>query len=193
MSLYEALGNAAINEENKEGLKKLVLKSESFIDDVLHQQLRERQKKRDEIVQDIFDMLAEKIEKCILRMLWKKLHNGSCTILENLKLFLNMKDQKEIETLTSLGCDSYAYADILDKNKIFIQIGYEFYLEMTLEDAIVFLKKKINLYEDKLSYWNKQIARIKAHIQIVTNTTKIINEGPLKLSMKSLPKRYFPK
>ncbi|SBT76963.1 prefoldin, putative [Plasmodium ovale] len=146
MSLYEALGNAAINEENKEGLKKLVLKSESFIDDVLHQQLRERQKKRDEIVQDIFDMEI---------------------LVENLKLFLNMKDQKEIETLTSLGCDSYAYADILDKNKIFIQIGYEFYLEMTLEDAIVFLKKKINLYEDKLSYWNKQIARIKAHIQIL--------------------------
>ncbi|SBT34921.1 prefoldin, putative [Plasmodium ovale wallikeri] len=188
MSLYEALGNAAINEENKEGLKKLVLKSESFIDDVLHQQLRERQKKRDEIVQDIFDMLAEKIEKCILRMLWEKE-----ILVENLKLFLNMKDQKEIETLTSLGCDSYAYADILDKNKIFIQIGYEFYLEMTLEDAIVFLKKKINLYEDKLSYWNKQIARIKAHIQIVTNTTKIINESPLKLSMKSLPKRYFLK
>ncbi|EDL45477.1 prefoldin, alpha subunit [Plasmodium vivax India VII] len=146
MNFYEALGNAAINEENREDFKKLILKSESFIDDVLHEQLRERQKRRDEILQDIFDMEI---------------------LVENLKLFINMKDQKEIETLTLLGCDSYVYADILDKNKIFIQIGYEFYLEMSLEDAIVFLKKKINLYEDKVAYWNKQIARVKAHIQIV--------------------------
>ncbi|CAA9988101.1 prefoldin, putative [Plasmodium knowlesi strain H] len=146
MNFYEALGNAAINEENGEDFKKLILKSESFIDDVLHEQLRERQKRRDEILQDIFDMEI---------------------LVQNLKLFINMKDQKEIETLTSLGCDSYVYADILDKNKIFIQIGYEFYLEMSLEDAIVFLKKKINLYEDKVTYWNKQISRVKAHIQIL--------------------------
>ncbi|CRG96133.1 prefoldin, putative [Plasmodium gallinaceum] len=145
MNLYEELGNAAINEENK-GFKNLILKSEHFIDNVLHQQLRERQKKRDEILQDIFDMEI---------------------LIENLNLFINTKDEKEIETLTSLGCDSYAYADILNKNKIFIQIGYEFYLEMTLEDAIVFLKKKINFYEDKLTYWNKQISKIKAHIQIL--------------------------
>ncbi|CRG99951.1 prefoldin, putative [Plasmodium relictum] len=145
MSLYEVLGNAAINEEN-EGFKNLILKSERFIDDVLHQQLKERQKKRDELLQDIFDMEI---------------------LIENLNTFINTKNQKEIETLTLLGCDSYVYADILNKNKIFIHIGYEFYLEMTLEDAIVFLKKKINLYEDKLAYWNKQISKIKAHIQIL--------------------------
>ncbi|KAI4838208.1 prefoldin [Plasmodium brasilianum] len=127
MNLYDALGNAALSENNNEDFKKLILKSESFIDDVLHQQLKERQKKRDDILQDIFDMEI---------------------LVENLKLFINMKDQKEIETLTLLGCDSYAYADIIDKNKIFIQIGYEFYLEMPLEDAIVFLKRKINLYEE---------------------------------------------
>ncbi|WBY57572.1 prefoldin [Plasmodium yoelii yoelii] len=148
MNLYDALGNAAINEQTNEDFQKIILKSESFIDDVLHEHLRERQKKRDEILQDIFDMEI---------------------LVANLKLLIDMKDQKEIETLTELGCDSYVYADILDKNKIFIQIGYEFYLEMSLESAIVFLKKKINLYEEKLTYWNKEIAKIKAHIQIVIN------------------------
>ncbi|WBY57570.1 prefoldin [Plasmodium yoelii yoelii] len=127
MNLYDALGNAAINEQTNEDFQKIILKSESFIDDVLHEHLRERQKKRDEILQDIFDMEI---------------------LVANLKLLIDMKDQKEIETLTELGCDSYVYADILDKNKIFIQIGYEFYLEMSLESAIVFLKKKINLYEE---------------------------------------------
>ncbi|CDU18186.1 prefoldin, alpha subunit [Plasmodium yoelii 17X] len=146
MNLYDALGNAAINEQTNEDFQKIILKSESFIDDVLHEHLRERQKKRDEILQDIFDMEI---------------------LVANLKLLIDMKDQKEIETLTELGCDSYVYADILDKNKIFIQIGYEFYLEMSLESAIVFLKKKINLYEEKLTYWNKEIAKIKAHIQIL--------------------------
>ncbi|CAD2091203.1 prefoldin, putative [Plasmodium vinckei brucechwatti] len=146
MNLYDALGNAAINEETKEDFQKIILKSESFIDDVLHEHLKERQKKRDEILQDIFDMEI---------------------LVANLKLLIDMKDQKEVETLTQLGCDSYVYADILDKNKIFIQIGYEFYLEMTLENAISFLKKKISLYEEKLIYWNKEIAKIKAHIQIL--------------------------
>ncbi|CAD2091202.1 prefoldin, putative [Plasmodium vinckei lentum] len=146
MNLYDALGNAAINEETKEDFQKIILKSESFIDDVLHEHLKERQKKRDEILQDIFDMEI---------------------LVANLKLLIDMKDQKEVETLTQLGCDSYVYADILDKNKIFIQIGYEFYLEMTLENAISFLKKKISLYEEKLTYWNKEIAKIKAHIQIL--------------------------
>ncbi|EUD72700.1 hypothetical protein YYG_01700 [Plasmodium vinckei petteri] len=127
MNLYDALGNAAINEETKEDFQKIILKSESFIDDVLHEHLKERQKKRDEILQDIFDMEI---------------------LVANLKLLIDMKDQKEVETLTQLGCDSYVYADILDKNKIFIQIGYEFYLEMTLENAISFLKKKISLYEE---------------------------------------------
>ncbi|SCN60109.1 prefoldin, putative [Plasmodium chabaudi chabaudi] len=146
MNLYDALGNAAINEETKEDFQKIILKSESFIDDVLHEHLKERQKKRDEILQDIFDMEI---------------------LVANLKLLIDMKDQKEVETLTQLGFDSYVYADILDKNKIFIQIGYEFYLEMTLENAISFLKKKISLYEEKLTYWNKEIAKIKAHIQIL--------------------------
>ncbi|VWU50845.1 prefoldin, putative [Hepatocystis sp. ex Piliocolobus tephrosceles] len=146
MNLYDALGNAAISEDNKEGFKELILKSESFIDEVLNEQLKERQDKRDEILQHIFDMEI---------------------LMENIKLFISMKDQKEIETLTLLGCDSYVYADILDKNKICVHIGYEFYLEMTLEEALEFLKKKINLYENKLIYWNKQIARIKAHIQIL--------------------------
>ncbi|CXI46170.1 prefoldin, putative [Plasmodium berghei] len=146
MNLYGVLGNAAINEQTKEDFQKIILKSESFIDDVLHEHLKERQKKRDEILQDIFDMEI---------------------LVANLKLLIEMKDQKEIETITELGCDSYVYADILDKNKIFIQIGYEFYLEMSLENAIVFLKKKINIYEEKLTYWNKEIAKIKAHIQIL--------------------------
>ncbi|EAA15554.1 hypothetical protein [Plasmodium yoelii yoelii] len=112
MNLYDALGNAAINEQTNEDFQKIILKSESFIDDVLHEHLRERQKKRDEILQDIFDMEI---------------------LVANLKLLIDMKDQKEIETLTELGCDSYVYADI------------------------------------KLTYWNKEIAKIKAHIQIVIN------------------------
>ncbi|SPJ10832.1 prefoldin, putative [Plasmodium sp. DRC-Itaito] len=145
-NLYDILGKAVINKEKKDEFQNLILKSEGFIDDVLHEKLRERQKKRDEILQDLFDMEI---------------------LIENLKLFVNMKDKNEVETLTSLGCDSYVYADIINKNKIFIQLGYEFYLEMTLEEAIKFLKKKINLYEEKLSYWNKQISHVKAHIQIL--------------------------
>ncbi|KYN98719.1 putative prefoldin [Plasmodium gaboni] len=145
-NLYDILGKAVINKEKKDEFQNLILKSEGFIDDVLHEKLRERQKKRDEILQDLFDMEI---------------------LIENLKLFLNMKDKNEVETLTCLGCDSYVYADIINKNKIFIQLGYEFYLEMTLEEAIKFLKKKINLYEEKLSYWNKQISQVKAHIQIL--------------------------
>ncbi|ETW30523.1 hypothetical protein PFMG_03575 [Plasmodium falciparum IGH-CR14] len=126
-NLYDILGKAVINKEKKDEFQNLILKSEGFIDDVLHEKLRERQKKRDEILQDLFDMEI---------------------LIENLKLFVNMKDKSEVETLTSLGCDSYVYADIINKNKIFIQLGYEFYLEMTLEEAIKFLKKKINLYEE---------------------------------------------
>ncbi|SOV77935.1 prefoldin, putative [Plasmodium sp. gorilla clade G3] len=145
-NLYDILGKAVINKEKKDEFQNLILKSEGFIDDVLHEKLRERQKKRDEILQDLFDMEI---------------------LIENLKLFVNMKDKNEVETLTSLGCDSYVYADIINKNKIFIQLGYEFYLEMTLEEAIKFLKKKIHLYEEKLSYWNKQISHVKAHIQIL--------------------------
>ncbi|EWC76064.1 hypothetical protein C923_03265 [Plasmodium falciparum UGT5.1] len=90
-NLYDILGKAVINKEKKDEFQNLILKSEGFIDDVLHEKLRERQKKRDEILQDLFDMEI---------------------LIENLKLFVNMKDKSEVETLTSLGCDSYVYADM---------------------------------------------------------------------------------
>lgn len=146
MSLYESLGEAALTEDNPEGLKKIIFKSENFIDDVLHKDLRETKKKRDEILQDICDMEM---------------------LIEHLKLLMKMKDQKEIDVLTLLGCDSYAYATVFDKNKIFVLLGYEFFVEMTPEEALIFLEKKNELYEKKLTYWNKQIAHIKAHIQIL--------------------------
>ncbi|EUT77755.1 hypothetical protein PFAG_05926, partial [Plasmodium falciparum Santa Lucia] len=54
-NLYDILGKAVINKEKKDEFQNLILKSEGFIDDVLHEKLRERQKKRDEILQDLFD------------------------------------------------------------------------------------------------------------------------------------------
>lgn len=146
MSLYDSLKEAALADDNSEGLKKLIFKSENFIDDVLQRDLRQTKEKRDRILQDICDMGM---------------------LIEHLKLLNQMEDHKEIEALTLLGCESYVYANILDKNKIFILLGYEFYVEMTLDEALSFLKKKIELYEKKLTYWNKQVAHVKAHIQIL--------------------------
>lgn len=146
MSLYDSLKDAALADDNSEDLKKLIFKSENFIDDVLQRDLRQTKEKRDKILQDICDMGM---------------------LIEHLKLLNQMEDRKEIEALTLLGCESFAYANILDKNKIFILLGYEFYVEMTLDEALSFLEKKIELYEKKLTYWNKKVAHVKAHIQIL--------------------------
>lgn len=158
MNLYESLGDAAINSGDSNELNKLILKSENFIDDVLHKDLRERKKIRDGILQDMFDMEM---------------------LIENLNLFMNTKDPNILETLTSLGCDTYVYADIIDKNKIFVNAGFEFYLEMTIVDAIIFLKKKLTLYEEKLKFWNKKIATTKAHIQILMQAISSLTSEPL--------------
>jgi prefoldin alpha subunit len=80
----------------------------------------------------------------------------------------------ELKTKIDLGCNFYVNAEIPDTSNIFISIGYGFYLEMTLKEALKFIEKKIKFLNDIIDELTQQANKIKANIRIVLEGLKEI-------------------
>lgn len=80
----------------------------------------------------------------------------------------------ELKTKIDLGCNFYVNAEIPDTSKIFISIGYGFYLEMTLKEALKFIEKKIKFINETIDELTQQASKIKANIRIVLEGLKEI-------------------
>jgi prefoldin alpha subunit len=73
----------------------------------------------------------------------------------------------EMKTKVDLGCNFYVNAVVQDPSRIFIAIGYGFFLEMTLDEALKFIEKKTKILNSTADELSEQAAVIKANIRIV--------------------------
>uniref|UniRef100_S4RPG2 Ubiquitously-expressed, prefoldin-like chaperone n=1 Tax=Petromyzon marinus TaxID=7757 RepID=S4RPG2_PETMA len=74
---------------------------------------------------------------------------------------------EELKTQVDLGCNFYVNAKVPDASHIFVSVGYGFFVEFTLPEALKFIDKKttqMNEYSEKLT---KDSAKIKANIKMV--------------------------
>lgn len=50
---------------------------------------------------------------------------------------------------------------------IYVKVGFGFFLEMTHDEALAFIEKKVSVINSKIDVLTKDAAKIKAHIKLV--------------------------
>ncbi|TTB56401.1 Protein UXT [Bagarius yarrelli] len=130
-------GKSYINEK--------VLQYESFINDVLKRDLQKVLEQRD----GVYEKIAQYLQ------------------LKNTIKSMQETDSKELKTDVDLGCNFYVQAHVPETSRIFVAVGYGFFLELTLSEALAFIEKKTNHLTEYSEFLTNDAAKIKAHIRLV--------------------------
>lgn len=139
-----------------------VEKYEQFVNDKLKTDLKRVLDEQDVIYSEIAEYL--KIKETL-----EKLSLTQKTDEQNKKIKL-----RPITTKVDLGCNFYANAQITDPSKIFIAIGYGFFLEMTHPEALKFIEKKTKVLNNSADELRVKACEIKANIKFVLEGLKEI-------------------
>lgn len=123
-----------------------VLKYETFINDVLKEDLK--------LVHENLDKTNSEIAE------WVQLR----TILNSLK---ETELKKGFKTKTDIGTNVYVQAHIEDASKILVAIGSGIYVEYSIEEALTFLDKRITLLNKQAAIMQGDSAKIKSRIKLV--------------------------
>ncbi|XP_018608398.1 protein UXT [Scleropages formosus] len=127
-----------------------ILQYETFINDVLKRDLQKVLEQRD----GVYEKIAQYLQ------------------LKNTIESLQEAGSKELKTEVDLGCNFYAQAHIPDSSTIFVAVGYGFFVELTLPEALKFIEKKTNQLTGYTETLTKDSAKIKANIRMVLEGLK---------------------
>lgn len=121
-------------------------KYEHFLNEVLKEDLRCVLEERDKLYEDIAS--HSQLKQTINCMNESPVEEGLCTQVD-------------------LGSNFYVQALVPDVSHIFINVGLGFHVELTLEEALTFIDKKLGILNAKLSESTKKSAKIKGQIKFV--------------------------
>ncbi|XP_022082502.1 protein UXT-like isoform X1 [Acanthaster planci] len=130
-----------------EGVSSKVTEYEKFVNEVLRRDLQKVLDERDQIYEQAAHYLQLK------------------TTIEKLQEANLSKDT--LKTKIDLGCNFYVQANVPDASRIYVLVGFGFFVEFTLPEALKFIDKKckhLTSLSDKLT---KDSAEIKANIKLV--------------------------
>ncbi|XP_078001131.1 protein UXT-like isoform X2 [Glandiceps talaboti] len=133
-------------------IPKKVLEYELFLNEILREDLRKVLDSRDQI----YNQIAEYLQ---LR-----------TVIERMQESKVEKDG--LKTKIDLGCNFYAQAIVPNASRIFVAIGFGFFVEFTLPEALKFIEKKVGQLTEKSEKLTKHSAKIKVHIKLVLEGLK---------------------
>ncbi|KAM9828619.1 protein UXT isoform X2 [Syngnathus typhle] len=133
------------NENSQFTVASKVLQYERFIDEVLKKDLQKVMEQRDTVYEQASHYLQ----------------------LKNTLKALQETDSHHLKADVDLGCNFYVQAEVEDSSKIFVLVGFGFFLEMDHAEALHFIDKKtsqLTAFTDQLT---KDSAKIKANIRMV--------------------------
>ncbi|XP_058499805.1 protein UXT [Solea solea] len=122
-----------------------VVQYENFISLVLKKDLQKVLEQRDEVYEKISEYLQ----------------------LKNTIYSLQGADSHRLKTDVDLGCNFYVQAEVEDTSRIFVAVGYGFFVEMNHDEALRFIDKKTNQLTAFTEQLTKDSAKIKANIRMV--------------------------
>uniref|UniRef100_A0A3B4AZ71 Protein UXT n=1 Tax=Periophthalmus magnuspinnatus TaxID=409849 RepID=A0A3B4AZ71_9GOBI len=128
----------------KASIDQKVLQYENFINEVLRRDLQKILEQRD----SVYEKLSQYMQ---LKNTLQSLQEGS----------------KHLKTDVDLGCNFYVEAQIEDASRVFVAVGYGFFVEMTHDEALRFIEKKTAQLTQFTEQLTKDSAKIKAHIRLV--------------------------
>ncbi|XP_013855059.1 protein UXT [Austrofundulus limnaeus] len=126
-------------------LDRKVLQYETFISDVLKKDLQKVLEQRDQVYEKISQYLQ----------------------LKNTIQSLQEAESQQLKTEVDLGCNFFVQAQIEDSSRIFVAVGFSFFVEMTHDEALRFIDKKTNQLTAFTEQLTKDSAKIKANIRMV--------------------------
>lgn len=110
------------------------------------------------------DVLKKNLEQALESSKETAAHLQECQELQDQLAFLENQCTTELDTSINLGCDVYAKAHVPNSQKVFVDIGLNFFLEMDRPEAIRFLNKKEKLLEQKLAKKVDRVTQLKADV-----------------------------
>ncbi|XP_051865820.1 protein UXT [Pristis pectinata] len=122
-----------------------VLEYEAFVNDVLKRDLKKVLEQRDEVYEQIAQYLQ----------------------LKNVIERVQESEEQRLKMEVDLGCNFYVQAKVPDVSKIFLLVGYGFYVELTLPEALRFIEKKSQHLTEVAEKLSKDSAKIKGNIRMV--------------------------
>ncbi|XP_018087963.1 protein UXT-like [Xenopus laevis] len=137
-------------------LEQKVQRYESFVWDTLHVDLRKVLESRDAVYEKISQYLQVK------------------NVIERLQEL----PPEALHTQVDLGCNFFVNAEVPDFSKIFLALGFGFYLELTLPEALKFIERKNKMLTDISNTLSRDAASIKAHIRLVLEGLRELQELP---------------
>ncbi|XP_071453363.1 protein UXT homolog [Hetaerina americana] len=129
----------------------------------------DRSKKVEEVECFINDVLKEDL---------KKVYENREKIHEKIRDYVLLKHtiQNVIEgkfppdglkTKIDLGCNFYVQGKVTEPSTVFVHVGYGFFLEFPLQEALPFIEKRINYLSNLANKDSKNCATIKAYIRVL--------------------------
>ncbi|PSN43305.1 hypothetical protein C0J52_17719 [Blattella germanica] len=139
------------------GLSEKVLRYETFVNDVLKEDLKKVHKRHEELNSE----LAEYVQ---------------------LKSFIQSMSDLELtsngfKTKMDLGCSFYIQAHVTDTSKILVALGLGHYLELSMEEALKFVEKRVELLTLQVEKLQNDSAKTKAMIKLVLGGLEQLQYG----------------
>ncbi|XP_047444502.1 protein UXT [Mugil cephalus] len=131
--------NANANVEQK------VLQYENFINEVLKRDLQKVMEQR--------DLVYEKISQYLQ--------------LKNVIHTLKDAGAQQLKTDVDLGSNFFVQAQVEDSSRIFVEVGFGFFVEMEHDEALRFIDKKTSQLTAVTEDLTKDSAKIKANMRMV--------------------------
>ncbi|KAL6036998.1 hypothetical protein STEG23_033532, partial [Scotinomys teguina] len=128
-----------------------VLRYEAFISDVLQRDLQKVLDHRDKVYEQLSIYLQ--LRKIIER--------------------LQETNHSDLYMQVDLGCNFFVDTVVSDTSHIYVALGYGFFLELTLAEALKFIDRKSSLLTELSKSLTKDSVNIKAHIHMMLETSGI--------------------
>ncbi|KAF3427111.1 hypothetical protein E2986_03153 [Frieseomelitta varia] len=128
-------------------IQKKILKFETFVNDVLKEDLAQLEQKLDAKNADIAEFLQLK---------------AMITTFKN-----NGLDKSGFKTQVDIGQNFFIEAQVSDASTILLDIGLGHYMELSIDEAVAVINVRVKLLEQQIKHFRKEIARTNAHIKLI--------------------------
>jgi len=139
--------NMANSEDGEEfAVSARIIQYESFINDVLKEDLKRVVTRRD----DLYSTIAEYLQ--LKRIIEQIMQQGT---------------QIPRKVMTDIGCNFYCQAELNDPSKLLVCVGLDTFVEFTQEESLEFIDKKVKILTKQAEKLTANSAKIKAFIKVI--------------------------
>lgn len=128
-------------------LEDQITKYEHFIDVVLKGDLKRVSKE--------YEMICERVVE------YMNIKTTIKTLIEN-KI-------NEFKTMSDIGSNCYVKCVVPNSDMIYLDVGLNHFVQLKLEEALIFIEKRVELYNQTLETLVESSSKIKAHIKLILN------------------------